>query len=78
MGQEHKGEASSSSGIYTYKHRGDSRVDIHEIFVKKSRTRVLLSYAGLIFLLAIVYQSLMGKVFFCCKSLPYIRRRLSE
>jgi hypothetical protein len=21
---------------------------------------------------------LMGKVFFCCKSLPYIRRRLSE
>ncbi|XP_044966251.1 uncharacterized protein LOC123426473 [Hordeum vulgare subsp. vulgare] len=56
---EQKGE--TSSGMYTYKHRGDKGVDIHEIFVKKSRTRVLLSYTGLILLLAIVCRSLLGK-----------------
>lgn len=61
MVQEQKGE--TSSGMYTYKHRGDKGVDIHEIFVKKSRTRVLLSYCGLILLLAIVCRSLLGKVY---------------
>jgi phosphatidylinositol glycan class H protein len=69
MGQEQKGEeASSSSGIYTYKHRDDKGVDTHEIFLKRSRARVLLSYAGVVFLLAIVCQSFLGKVHFCCKS----------
>jgi phosphatidylinositol glycan class H protein len=66
MGQEQKGEeASSSSGIYTYKHRDDKGVDTHEIFLKRSRARVLLSYAGVVFLLAIVCQSFLGKVHFC-------------
>ncbi|CAM0957564.1 unnamed protein product [Alopecurus aequalis] len=67
MGQQHGGEA--SSGIYTYKHRGDNGVDIHEIFVKKSRTRVLMSYTGVIFLLATVCHSLLGKETLCHKSL---------
>ncbi|XP_047096230.1 uncharacterized protein LOC124708592 isoform X1 [Lolium rigidum] len=69
MGQEQKGEeASSSSGIYTYKHRGDKGVDTHEIFVKRSRTRVLLSYAGVVFLLAIVCQSFLAKEGLCLGS----------
>ncbi|KAM3407583.1 hypothetical protein ACQJBY_001142 [Aegilops geniculata] len=66
MVQEQKGE--TSSGMYTYKHHGDKGVDIHEIFVKKSRTRVLLSYCGLILLLAIVCRSLLGKEKLCLES----------
>uniref|UniRef100_A0ACD5U814 Uncharacterized protein n=1 Tax=Avena sativa TaxID=4498 RepID=A0ACD5U814_AVESA len=66
MEQEHGGE--TSSGIYTYKHRGAKGVDMHEIFVKKSIARVLLSYAGVIFLLAIVCQSLLGKETLCLGS----------
>ncbi|VAH02887.1 unnamed protein product [Triticum turgidum subsp. durum] len=66
MVQEQKGE--TSSGMYTYKHHGDKGVDIHEIFVKKSRTRVLLSYCGLILLLAIVCRSLLGKEKLCLQS----------
>lgn len=59
MDQEQKREA--SGGIYTYKHRCSIGVDVHEIFVKKSRLRVVLSYIGIVFLLANVCQPLLGK-----------------
>nr|CAB3464064.1 unnamed protein product [Digitaria exilis] len=36
-------------------------VDIHEIFVKKSRLRVVLSYIGIVFLLVNVSQPLLAK-----------------
>ncbi|KAG8084897.1 hypothetical protein GUJ93_ZPchr0010g11112 [Zizania palustris] len=59
MDQERKGEVSSV--MYTYNHRSDSGFDIHEIFVKKSRSRVLLSNIGFVFLLANVCQSFLSK-----------------
>jgi hypothetical protein len=40
MEQERKGEV--SSGMYTYNHNSDSGFDVHKIFVKRSRFRVLL------------------------------------
>lgn len=55
--------------MYTYKHHCDKGLDIHEIFVKKSRTRVLLSYVGVVFLLANVLQSLLAKESLCLGSL---------
>ncbi|KAL5202341.1 hypothetical protein ABZP36_013293 [Zizania latifolia] len=59
MEQERKGVV--SSGMYTYNHHSDSGFDIHEIFVKTSRSRVLLSYIGVVFLLANVCQPLLSK-----------------
>jgi phosphatidylinositol N-acetylglucosaminyltransferase subunit H len=67
MEQEQKGQI--SSGIYAYKHRCEAGLDIHEIFVKKSRLRVLLSYVGIVFLLANSYRSLL-QVTFSCKVIP--------
>lgn len=61
MDQEQKGEVFSGNGKYTYKHHWYKGVDIHEIFVKKSRSRVLLSHSGIVFLLLIVCQSLLAK-----------------
>lgn len=60
MDQEQKSEA--PSGIYTYKHHCSMGVDVHEIFVKKSRLRVVLSYIGIVFLLVNVSQPLLAKV----------------
>jgi phosphatidylinositol glycan class H protein len=60
MDQEQKGQA--SCGIYTYKHHYSMEVDIHEILVKKSRLRVVLSYIGVVFLLVNVSQPLLAKV----------------
>uniref|UniRef100_A0A0A9DL05 Uncharacterized protein n=1 Tax=Arundo donax TaxID=35708 RepID=A0A0A9DL05_ARUDO len=53
-----------SDGVYTYRHRCEGGVDIHEIFVKKSTFRVLLSCAGAIILLANVCRTLLSKVVF--------------
>ncbi|OEL32028.1 hypothetical protein BAE44_0006955, partial [Dichanthelium oligosanthes] len=62
MDQEHKRGA--PCGIYTYKHHCSMGVDVHEIFVKKSRLRVVLSYIGVVFLLVNVSQPLLAKVYF--------------
>uniref|UniRef100_A0A0D9WD75 GPI-GlcNAc transferase complex PIG-H component conserved domain-containing protein n=1 Tax=Leersia perrieri TaxID=77586 RepID=A0A0D9WD75_9ORYZ len=59
MEQEGKGEV--SSGIYTYNHHCDNGFDIHEIFVKRSRFRVLLSYIGMVFLLASVSRPFLSE-----------------
>ncbi|XP_062230858.1 uncharacterized protein LOC133928521 isoform X1 [Phragmites australis] len=67
MEQEQKGE--TSSGVYTYKHHCETGVDIHEIFVKKSRSQVLLSYIGIVFLLANVCHSLLEKERLCLGSI---------
>ncbi|KAL6897792.1 hypothetical protein ACP4OV_006751 [Aristida adscensionis] len=66
MELEQKGEA--SSGVYTYKHHCEMGLDIHEIFVKKSRARVLLSYIGMLFLLINVSQQLLAKERLCLGS----------
>uniref|UniRef100_J3M4A3 Phosphatidylinositol N-acetylglucosaminyltransferase subunit H conserved domain-containing protein n=1 Tax=Oryza brachyantha TaxID=4533 RepID=J3M4A3_ORYBR len=58
-GDERKGEI--CSGKYTYNHHCDNGFDIHEIFVKRSRFRVLLSYIGKVFLLATVCQPFLSK-----------------
>ncbi|TVU17393.1 hypothetical protein EJB05_33426, partial [Eragrostis curvula] len=55
-------EAETSSGVYTYKHHCERGLDIHEIIVRKSRSRVLLSYIGIAFLLATVCRSLLAKL----------------
>lgn len=60
MDQEQKWEA--PCGIYTYKHHCSMGVDVHEIFVKKSSLRVVLSYIGVVFLLVNVSQPLLAKV----------------
>ncbi|KAG0517136.1 hypothetical protein BDA96_09G062100 [Sorghum bicolor] len=39
----------------------DAVSDVHEVFVKRSRLRVVLSYIGIIFLLANVCQPLLAK-----------------
>ncbi|KAJ1261910.1 hypothetical protein BS78_09G065100 [Paspalum vaginatum] len=59
MDQEQKREA--SGGIYTYKHRCSTGVDIHDVFIKKSRLRVVLSYIGIVFLLANVCRPVLAK-----------------
>uniref|UniRef100_I1PSS3 Phosphatidylinositol N-acetylglucosaminyltransferase subunit H conserved domain-containing protein n=1 Tax=Oryza glaberrima TaxID=4538 RepID=I1PSS3_ORYGL len=59
MEQERKGEV--SIGMYTYNHNSDSGFDVHEIYVKRSRFRVLLSYIGMVFLLASVCQLYLSK-----------------
>uniref|UniRef100_A0A0E0MRU2 Phosphatidylinositol N-acetylglucosaminyltransferase subunit H conserved domain-containing protein n=1 Tax=Oryza rufipogon TaxID=4529 RepID=A0A0E0MRU2_ORYRU len=41
-----------SSGVYTYKHHCEGGFDIHEIYIKRSKFRVLFSYVGEIFLFA--------------------------
>jgi hypothetical protein len=53
-----------SDGMYTYKHRCEGGVDIHDIVVKKSRFRILLYYVGTICLLMTVCRILLSKVFF--------------
>ncbi|GJN35934.1 hypothetical protein PR202_gb24750 [Eleusine coracana subsp. coracana] len=58
---EHEQEAETSSGMYTYKHHCKTGLHIHEIFVRKSRSRVVLSYIGIFFLLTTVCQSLLAK-----------------
>jgi hypothetical protein len=60
MDQEQKREA--PCGIYTYKHHCSMGVDVHEVFVKKSRLRIVLSYIGIVFLLVNVSQPLLAKV----------------
>jgi len=50
-----------SDGIYTYKHRCEGGVDIHDIVVKKSRFRILLYYIGTICLLMTVCRILLSK-----------------
>ncbi|OQU77507.1 uncharacterized protein LOC8080930 isoform X2 [Sorghum bicolor] len=59
MDQEQKLEVSDA--VYTYKHHCSVGVDVHEVFVKRSRLRVVLSYIGIIFLLANVCQPLLAK-----------------
>ncbi|KAB8098259.1 hypothetical protein EE612_027339 [Oryza sativa] len=59
MEQERKGEV--SIGMYTYNHNSDSGFDVHEIYVKRSRFWVLLSYIGMVFLLASVCQLYLSK-----------------
>uniref|UniRef100_A0A0A9BZD9 Phosphatidylinositol N-acetylglucosaminyltransferase subunit H conserved domain-containing protein n=1 Tax=Arundo donax TaxID=35708 RepID=A0A0A9BZD9_ARUDO len=54
-----------SDGMYTYKHRCEGGVDIHEIFVKKSTFRVLLSCFGAVLLLANVCRTLLSKESLC-------------
>ncbi|KAL6847987.1 hypothetical protein ACP4OV_022115 [Aristida adscensionis] len=51
----------SKHGIYTYKRCFEGGADVHEIFVKKSTSRVLLSYIGSILLLASVCRTLLSK-----------------
>ena len=53
-----------SDGMYTYKHRCEGGVDIHDIVVKKSRFRILLYYIGTICLLMTVCRILLSKVCF--------------
>lgn len=57
-----------SLNSYSYKHYRpkdpSQAVDIHDVFIKKSRMRVMLSYAGILSLLVNVYYSLVMKVFF--------------
>ncbi|RLN23511.1 uncharacterized protein C2845_PM07G00690 [Panicum miliaceum] len=50
-----------SDGMYTYKHRCEGGVDIHDIVVKKSRFRILLYYIGTICLLMTVCRILLSK-----------------
>jgi phosphatidylinositol N-acetylglucosaminyltransferase subunit H len=64
MDQEKKLEVSNTS--HTYKHHCSVGVDVHEIFVKRSRLRVVLSYIGIIFLLVNACQPLLTKVQFSC------------
>ncbi|CAL4910167.1 unnamed protein product [Urochloa decumbens] len=59
MDQEQKREV--PCGIYTYKHHCSMGVDVHEIFVKKSRLRVVLWYIGIVFLLVNISQPLLAK-----------------
>lgn len=59
MDQEQKREA--PCGLYTYKHHCSMGVDVHEVFVKKSRLRIVLSYIGIVFLLVNVSQPLLAK-----------------
>uniref|UniRef100_A0A804QQI0 Uncharacterized protein n=1 Tax=Zea mays TaxID=4577 RepID=A0A804QQI0_MAIZE len=59
MDQEKKLEVSNTS--HTYKHHCSVGVDVHEIFVKRSRLRVVLSYIGIIFLLVNACQPLLTK-----------------
>jgi phosphatidylinositol glycan class H protein len=56
-----------SDGMYTYKHRCEGGVDIHDIEVKKSAFRILLYYIGTICLLVTVCRTLLSKVFFFLK-----------
>ena len=51
-----------SDGMYTYKHRCEGGVDIHDIVVKKSRFRILLYHIGTICLLMTVCRILLAKV----------------
>lgn len=51
-----------SSGVYTYRHRCEGGVDIHDVFVKKSTFRVLLLCVGAIFILANVFHALLSTV----------------
>ncbi|KAL6626820.1 hypothetical protein ACP70R_030546 [Stipagrostis hirtigluma subsp. patula] len=52
----------SEHGMYTYMHCCEGGVDIHDIFVKKRTSRVLLSYPGSILLLASVCHTLLSKL----------------
>lgn len=57
-----------SSGVYTYRHRCEGGVDIHDVFVKKSTFRVLLLCVGAIFILANVFHALLSKESLCLGS----------
>uniref|UniRef100_A0A0E0KYX8 Phosphatidylinositol N-acetylglucosaminyltransferase subunit H conserved domain-containing protein n=1 Tax=Oryza punctata TaxID=4537 RepID=A0A0E0KYX8_ORYPU len=59
MEHEKKGEV--SSGMYSYNHHCDNGFDVHEIFVKRSTFWVILSYIGMVFLLASVCQPFLSK-----------------
>lgn len=61
MGQQEDG---MSDGLYTYKHHRERGADIHTIFVKKSKFRILLSFIGTTFLLVSVCCALLSKVLF--------------
>ncbi|XP_072982462.1 uncharacterized protein [Typha latifolia] len=57
---------------YSYGHLGQKApqaIDVHEIFVRKNRLRVLLSYVGTITLLASIYCSVMAKEHLCVSSI---------
>ncbi|WVZ72401.1 hypothetical protein U9M48_020868 [Paspalum notatum var. saurae] len=58
-----------SDGMYSYKHRCEGGVDIHDIEVKKSTIRILLYYIVTICLLAAVCHSLLSKDSLCLGSL---------
>ncbi|TVU21677.1 hypothetical protein EJB05_31329, partial [Eragrostis curvula] len=58
-----------SDGMYIYRHRREGGVEIHDIFVKKSTTRLLLSWVGAILLLANVCCTLLSKESLCLGSL---------
>jgi phosphatidylinositol N-acetylglucosaminyltransferase subunit H len=51
-----------SDGMYIYQHQCKGGVDIHDIFLKKSTFRVLLSCVGAILLLANICCTLLSKV----------------
>uniref|UniRef100_A0A0D9UX63 Phosphatidylinositol N-acetylglucosaminyltransferase subunit H conserved domain-containing protein n=1 Tax=Leersia perrieri TaxID=77586 RepID=A0A0D9UX63_9ORYZ len=57
-----------SSGVYTYKHRCEGGVDIHDVYVKRSTFRVLFSYVGAAFLIANVLHALLSKERLCINS----------
>uniref|UniRef100_A0A0E0FGR7 Phosphatidylinositol N-acetylglucosaminyltransferase subunit H conserved domain-containing protein n=1 Tax=Oryza nivara TaxID=4536 RepID=A0A0E0FGR7_ORYNI len=57
-----------SSGVYTYKHHCEGGFDIHEIYIKRSKFRVLFSYVGEIFLFANVLHALLLKESLCINS----------
>lgn len=66
MGQQEDG---MSDGLYTYKHHRERGADIHTIFVKKSKFRILLSFIGTTFLLVSVCCALLSKDGLCLCSL---------
>ncbi|XP_072979281.1 uncharacterized protein [Typha angustifolia] len=57
---------------YSYEHLGQKApqaIDVHEIFIRKNRLRVLLSYVGTITFLASIYYSVMAKEHVCVSSI---------
>nr|CAD1828858.1 unnamed protein product [Ananas comosus var. bracteatus] len=62
-----------SLNSYSYKHYRlkdpSQAIDIHDVFIKKSRMRVMLSYAGILSLLVNVYYSLVMKENLCVSSI---------
>ncbi|KAF0920326.1 hypothetical protein E2562_034800 [Oryza meyeriana var. granulata] len=57
-----------SSGVYTYKHRCKGGVDIHDVYIKKSKFRVLFPYVGAIFPSVNVLHALLSKGSLCFNS----------